>query len=146
MTNHFTDGGATFDPMGASVQYDLWRGSVALDTPDQLSRLEDALGIEGDQWQIVGLHIAGGRIGAGELTSLVTVYVVPTAAGLKFDDITAAREVDVTEIEVTTEGVALELLQTVFKRWSIHAVPRGFIERGVRFNVIETIEPEDADD
>jgi hypothetical protein len=64
----------------ASEQYNDWLGTIALDDPHDASSELDPLyalsGLDREQWSIVGVSMAGGRIGVGDLSSAASVYAV----------------------------------------------------------------------
>ena len=120
----------------ASVQYDDWKGNVALDMPDHDEHLYELAELDRDKWHIVGMQIWGGRIGSGPLTSGVHFYVVPHSSG-RFEEIVERGELDVREVIVDRPGVALELFENEFKRWDIAVTSKGFLREGVRFKIVE---------
>jgi hypothetical protein len=127
------------------VQYDDWKGTVAWDEPDQMEALHDLLGIDRGSWHIVAMHIWGGRVGSGDLTSGVFAYAIPASAGNTFEEIVAAGELEVTEFQVRSENAALQLFEHVFKRWGIHATSKGFLERGIPFKVVDRVDLYDGE-
>lgn len=135
--------GRRFGP--ASVQYDDWHGTVALDNPDDVHELERIAGIDHEQWTVCGMSIFGGE-GVGVAASVLAVR--RNLVG-QFDDwarVTAGNggAVPVTEFDLPS-GTALGLLQR-FKRWTLHATPREAIaEQGLDLEVVETVPPRDGD-
>jgi hypothetical protein len=129
----------------AAVQYDDWKGTVALDSPNRDAMLYDVFSLDPGEWNIVGIDIWGGRVGEGKLTSGVRAYIAPMKSGEKYEDFVARGEIEVREVGATHAGAALHLFEHVFKRWSIHAIPRGFHREGVRLRIMESVD-DDADD
>jgi hypothetical protein len=113
----------------ASEQYDDWLGTVALDDPHDDS-LYAVAGLDRDEWTIVGISLAAGRIGVGDVTSAASVYAVSRDLVTKFEDFAdVARQyggrIPVVQFGLDVEQAALRLLELVFKRWTINVVTGG---------------------
>jgi hypothetical protein len=118
----------------ASVQYNDWRGTAALDNPHRAEKLYELLGVDQDEWSILGLEMWGGRIGEGDLTSGVRVFVAP-AESTTADEILKRGEVTVLEVALDDAELVWRLLRDGFKRWAITVTPSYFAERDVRVTV-----------
>ena len=114
------------EPVGpADVQYNDWKGTVALDNPDAMMALYTIAGLESDEWTIVGFDLHGGNY-----SSSADVYAIERSAVQNFNDwarIAAENNgnIPVTRFRVVAgeEGIAnfgAEVLSK-FKRWDIHA-------------------------
>jgi len=131
----------------ASEQYDDWLGTAALDDPNDLDPLYALSGLDREEWTIVGVSLAGGRIGVGDLSSAASVYAVSRELVTRFEDFAevAARydgRIPVTQVGLDVEQAGLRLLENVFKRWTIHALVRG-IARDYDLAIMEVREADD---
>lgn len=105
----------------ASVQYDDYKGTVALDGPDRGEALYELAGISRDDWFIAGIEV-GGFYG----NTYAYIWALPAGDG-GYDAWEAqANTGDFTlrakrfPVDVESENIALRLL-TVNKRWHIQA-------------------------
>lgn len=135
----------------ATEQYTDLKGTVALDNPHEDERLYEIAGLDSERWAIVGVSLAGGRIGSGELASAASVYVVDRSLAKRHDDwVPLARENDgylpVRQISLDVDDAGMRLLQHVFKRWTIHAVASGFVEKGIDLEITEVFDQDELAD
>ena len=125
----------------AEEQYNDWRGTVALDDPHDEDVLYTVSGLDRDEWTIVGVSMAGGRVGLDDLASAASVYAVSRSLVAKFEDFAdVARRYDgkipVVQVSLDISQAGLRLLDNVFKRWTIHALVGG-IARDYDLAIIE---------
>lgn len=120
------------EPLGpAQVQYGDYRGTVAIDGPDNSDRLYELAGISRDEWSIVAYELDGSYDFTG-----AHVWAVPrdeasydlwsrqaSEGQLSVD----ARRID---FQVEDDDAALTLLK-LNKRWSIHAIHRSLADLGL---------------
>lgn len=134
----------------ARERYSDWLGTVALDDPHDSSSDLDPLyalaGLSPDEWAIIGVSMAGGRIGVGDLSSAASVYAVSRDLVARFEDFpeVAARydgRIPVIQVSLDVEQAGLRLLEDVFKRWTIHIVVGG-IAKDYDLAIIETRDAE----
>jgi hypothetical protein len=125
----------------ADVQYNHWRGTAALDDPHDDGLLETMTGFDPKEWTIMAVDLWGGRVGQGELVSGVRVYVSPNDGGTG-DDIMAAGEVTLLEIEIRDDELALALVRDCFKRWGFRFVRDFMHEKDIRVRSSSTTRAE----
>lgn len=121
----------------ASVQYDDWAGTAALDDPDAESLLYEMAGISRDEWWICGIEVYGSY----DLTG-ARVYAVSRDVADSYDamaDVAQKNDdtipVRVFEVDAEADDAALKFL-TAFKRWHIAATLKHQVrDRGFRLRV-----------
>jgi hypothetical protein len=139
------------DPVGpADVQYNDWKGTVALDNPQDDDALYELAELKRDEWTIVGVDLYG-----GSYASAADVYAVERSRVSEFADWARIAAEDNGNIPVTRfrlvpgqEGIrnfGAEVLSK-FKRWSIHArLNDAIYEPGFDLVVERTEERTDQD-
>lgn len=132
------------EPVGpADLQYNDWKGTVALDDPDDENRLYELARLSRNEWTIVGIDFFGGYD-----SSWAVVYAIERSRVSEFDDwARVAGENDglipVTRIEIhsKTHDVGLAAL-SMFKRWDIHArLASGIHAQGFDLTIEREAEP-----
>lgn len=132
------------EPVGpADTQYNDWKGTVALDDPDEPRELLELAGLDFDEWSIVGVDFYGSYG-----SSWVVLYAVERSKVNNFEDwarVAAENDglIPVTRFEVhpkdTNGGLAA---LSLFKRWDIHARLRHAIhDQGFDLIVEREAEP-----
>jgi hypothetical protein len=137
--------GTRFGP--ANVQYGDWRGTVALDDPDDPADLYRLCGIDPDDWIICGLEISNTSESAAGVSG--SVLAVRRDLIEQFEDwekVARANDGAVPASEfVLREGTTMAVLGE-FKRVDIRATRRGAIEdAGLDLDVVETVYPPSDD-
>jgi hypothetical protein len=123
----------------AEVQYGDFRGTVAIDGPDQSERLYELAGLSRDEWSIVAYDIFGSYD-----HSWARVWAVPQAEASWDNWERMAREgasnvsAQRFDFQVDDEEAGATLLQ-LNKRWSVHALFRSLADLGLD---VETSESE----
>lgn len=126
----------------ASEQYDDWLGTTALDDPHDDDALYHLAGLDPEEWTIVEVSMAGGRIGIGDVSSAASFYAVSRELVQSYEDFVGVASeyggrLPVVQFSLDIEQSGLRLLEHVFKRWTIHAMRRGLARDGYSLAIIE---------
>lgn len=120
----------------ANVSFPDWKGTAQLDERHTLpwKGLARMVGLDTEEWQVVGFNIGGGELGYG-----LRVYATPREAWVRAD---GESDVEVTEFLVHDVD-PLKILQEMTHVFELNMRIRGLDQRKVRITALSDLPPQE---